>query len=82
MLMLCSESSRVQQGGQGTGAHGNRGGEAQRTRLLQPGEEKGTGRDLTSVCSYLTGGGREDGARLLLEVHHNKMRGSGHSLQH
>ncbi|KAK4819979.1 hypothetical protein QYF61_017294 [Mycteria americana] len=81
-LTFCSESSRGQQDSQGTGARGNIGGEAQRTGFVQPGEEKGRGRDLTSVYSYLLGGHREDGARLFLEVHDNKMRGNGRNLQH
>lgn len=36
---------------------------------------------LIAVCSWLMGEGRKGGARLLLEVHRDRMTGNGHKLE-
>lgn len=52
-----------------------------RAGFVQPSEEKVPG-DIISVCNYLTRGYRENGARVFLEVHSDRMGGNGHLLEH
>lgn len=44
-------------------------------------EKKGVKRHLT-VCSWIMGVGRKDGARLLSEAHKDRMTENGHGLEH